>query len=350
MSQIPDLFQGKKPTVSVETALSQKTVFVDVRTPKEFEESAIPGAVNLPLFSNPERTQIGIVYKKIGQQAAIEWGKSLVDSRLSNFVSRFLPFQKELLTVYCARGGLRSAAVVELLMTLGFQVQQLERGYKGYRQYVLQSLQTSCPTHLIVIHGQTGVGKTRLLKKLPHALDLEDLAQHRSSLFGAVNKQPRSQKKFESHLVVEFHKHAAQPTLFIEGESRKVGKVFIPESLWGKMKEGLKVMLTASLETRIERIIEEYVLESEETFGELKSALHALRGALSHAQVNRLVQYLEKQDYEPIVHTLLTEYYDPRYRHSMKNHTYAREISGENLDKAAQELLAFQASRPACSS
>lgn len=344
---IPDLFHGKKQTVSVEAALSQKTVFVDVRTPKEFEESAILGAVNLPLFSNPERSQIGILYKQIGQQAAIELGKSLVDSRLSDFVSRFLPFQNDLLTVYCARGGMRSAAVVQLLMSLGFHVQQLEKGYKGYRHYVLQALETRCPHHLIVLHGQTGVGKTRLLKKLPHSIDLEDLAQHRSSLFGAVNKQPRAQKNFESHLVAEFCKHSAKPALFVEGESRKVGKVFIPASLWEQMHFGLKVVLTASLETRIARIIEDYVFDSKETFEELKHALHSLRGALSHAKVNWLIQCLEKEDYAPLVKTLLTDYYDPRYRHSMKHHTYVLEVSGENLDKAAEELLAFQESHQA---
>lgn len=342
VDQIPDLFHGKKEIVPLETALSQETVFIDVRTPKEFEESAIPGAINCPLFEDRERAQIGTLYKRFGQKVAIELGKSLADSRLSQFVKRFFPYKQELITVYCARGGMRSAAVVQLLASLEFRVQQLEKGYKGYRKHVLQKLETLCPTDLIVIHGKTGVGKTRLLKKLSDSLDLEDLAQHRSSLFGAINKKPRSQKSFDSYLFSEFCKLSTKSHLFIEGESRKIGNIFIPDSLFNVMRQGTMVLLTASLETRIERIIEDYVSESENTFHQLETALQSLRGALSNSQVNWLCQCLKRKEYEIVVETLLIEYYDPRYKHSMKNYHYALEVSGEDLDKAAEQLRAFQ--------
>ena len=342
IQQINDLFHGTRDIVSIDAALSQNTTFIDVRTPKEFNEAAITGAINRPLFDDGERAQIGTIYKQISQGAAIQLGKNLLDSRLAEFVEDFLPFKEQLITIYCARGGMRSASVVCLLASLGFQVQQLKGGYKSYRKHVLQALEALCPPPLIVVHGQTGVGKTRLLKKLPLSIDLEDLAQHRSSLFGAVNKRPRSQKDFEAHFYSEFFKFPPKQSLFIEGESRKIGDVFIPQTLFLAMKQGTMVLLTASLETRVERIIEDYVFDDEKTYEQLNNALQSLRMALSNRKVAWLCQCLRRGDFHTIVRTLLIEYYDLRYQHSMKNYTYALEVSAENLDEAAQRLLAFQ--------
>lgn len=337
-----DFLHGTKDVVSIETALSQNTVFIDIRTPKEFNETAIIGAINRPLFDDGERAQIGTIYKQISQDAAIQLGKKLLDSRLAKFVEGFLPFKEQLITIYCARGGMRSTSVVCLLTSLGFHVQQLIGGYKSYRKHVLQSLEKLCPPPLIVIHGQTGVGKTRLLKKLPHSIDLEGLAQHRSSLFGAVNKQPRSQKAFEAYLHSEFCNFPAKQSIFIEGESRKIGDVFIPNVLFDAMKQGTIVLLTAAPETRIERIIEDYVFDDEKTYEQLNCALQSLRMALGNRKVDWLCQCLKKSDFYTIVRTLLSEYYDPRYQHSMKNYTYALKVSADNLDEAAQKLLTFQ--------
>ncbi|MBF0279080.1 MAG: tRNA 2-selenouridine(34) synthase MnmH [SAR324 cluster bacterium] len=328
--------------VSIEAALSQNTVFVDVRSPKEFNESPIVGAINLPLFTDAERAHIGTIYKQISQGAAFDLGKRLVDSRLAKFVKGFQPFKEKLITIYCARGGMRSAAVVRLLSSLGFRVQQLAGGYKSYRKHVLQALKVQCPSPLIVIHGQTGVGKTRLLKKLPLSIDLEDLAQHRSSVFGAVNRQPRTQKDFEAHLYTEMRRFPSNQTLFIEGESRKIGDVLIPDSLFRQMKQGTMVLLKASLETRVKRIIEDYAIDGDQAIHKLRSALNDLRVSLGHCKIDELCQCLDDRDYYTIVKTLLTEYYDPRYQHSMRNYTYALEESAENLELAAGRFLTFQ--------
>ena len=147
IQQINELFHGRREVVSIDAAVSQNTVFIDVRTPKEFNESAIIGAINRPLFDDGERAQIGTLYKQISQGAAIQLGKDLLDSRLSEFISGFLPFKKQLITIYCARGGMRSASVVRLLMSLGFQVQQLKGGYKSYRKHIQQELEALCPPH-----------------------------------------------------------------------------------------------------------------------------------------------------------------------------------------------------------
>lgn len=342
--QIPDLFNGDGLSVTIEAALTQETVFVDVRTPEEFAQSAIVGAINRPLFNNEERSKIGTLYKQINRETAIQLGMDLVDQRLQEFVEKFLPLKTQLITVYCARGGMRSASVARLLKTLGFRVQQLVGGYKSYRHFILKEMEHLCPENLIVIHGKTGVGKTRLLQKLPHSIDLEDMAQHKSSLFGAINSYPRSQKSFDAYLYAELCKLSLEQPIFIEGESRKIGDVFIPNTLFDSMKRGTMVLVTASLKTRIERIIQDYVFDQEKNYQKFYTVFQKLRSALSNHKVDWLCECLDKGDLPCIVETLLIDYYDPRYQHAMKNYSYALEVSAENLEEASQALITFQES------
>ncbi|MBF0286606.1 MAG: tRNA 2-selenouridine(34) synthase MnmH [SAR324 cluster bacterium] len=343
-NQVPDLFDGDKQVVTVQAALMQETVFVDVRTPGEFVESSIVGAINCPLFDNEERSKIGTLYKQINRETAIQLGMDLVDQRLQEFVEKFLPVKDQLITVYCARGGMRSVAVVRLLKTLGFRVQQLVGGFKSYRHFILKEMEQLCPQNLIVIHGKTGVGKTRLLHKLPRSIDLEDMAQHKSSLFGAINNCPRSQKSFDSHLYAKICKLPLEQPIFIEGESRKIGDVFIPNTLFDAMKKGTMVLVNASLNTRIERIIQDYAVDHADTYEEFYTVFQKLRPALSNHKVDWLCECLKKGDFPCIVETLLLDYYDPRYQHAMKNYHYALEVSAENLQEASDTLIAFQKS------
>jgi tRNA 2-selenouridine synthase len=247
---------------------------------------------------------------------------------------------------------MRSQAVVSLLDALGFQVQRLEGGYKAYRTYVLAELERLVPPRLIVVHGQTGVGKTLLLQRLSNALDLEDAAQHRSSLFGGINRTPRSQQHFEAHLLDRFQALDRARPVWVEGESRKVGTVLIPERLRRAMSEATCVLVTASLETRISRIVAEYAGTDGETdpalapatVAQLESALRNLRAFFGADRTEVLVRQLRGGDLRPLVRTLLEEHYDPRYRHAMRGYAYALTVSGEDLDLAAAELTAFGAS------
>ena len=132
---------------------------------------------------------------------------------------------------------MRSASIVRILSKNGFTVSQMYGGYKKYRRYVIDKLKKKIPP-LIVLHGKTGVGKTLILQNLPSYIDLEGLAQHRSSLFGAINKIPNNQKNFEAFLVQKLNKLSLDFPVFIEGESRKVGNVFIPENIANAMKKG----------------------------------------------------------------------------------------------------------------
>jgi tRNA 2-selenouridine synthase len=193
------------------------------------------------------------------------------------------------------------------------------------------------------------VGKTLLLERLPNALDLEAAAQHRSSLFGGVNRAPRTQQQFEADLLHRLQGLDPARPVWVEGESRKVGAVTIPAGLRRAMAAATCVLVTASLETRITRIVAEYTGTPQDGAGaldgatrtQLEAALRSLHGFFGAARTDALVALLRAGDLRPLVRTLLDEHYDPRYRHAMRHYAYALTVSGEDLDAAAAELAAF---------
>ena len=341
LGKIKSYLNGLLDEVSVIEALCEENTLIDVRTAQEYEKGSIPDAFNYPLFDNLERAEIGVIYRKIGKNAAVVKGLEFFEPRIQQFLSSLTDLKSKRLVVFCARGGMRSASVVRLLQYQGFQAAQLQGGYKSYRSYVLRQLRKPVPP-LIVLHGRTGVGKTLLLKKLPDHLDLEEFAGHRSSLFGAINKMPQTQKNFEALLAKKILELPNTRPVFIEGESRKVGKVFIPQSLAEAMKYGTLVLLQASFDTRIRRIVEEYKICDEQTFLQTDSILQSMQKVLGKKKAEQLRQWLRKGEFENIVHVLLEEYYDPRYQHAMRMNEYALKLSAEDLNSAAEKLVRFR--------
>ena len=341
LGKIKSFLNGLLDEVSVIEALCEENTLIDVRTAQEYEKGSIPDAFNYPLFDNLERAEIGVIYRKIGKNAAVVKGLEFFEPRIQQFLSSLTDLKSKRLVVFCARGGMRSASVVRLLQYQGFQAAQLQGGYKSYRSYVLRQLRKPVPP-LIVLHGRTGVGKTLLLKKLPDHLDLEEFAGHRSSLFGAINKMPQTQKNFEALLAKKILELPNTRPVFIEGESRKVGKVFIPQSLAEAMKYGTLVLLQASFDTRIRRIVEEYKICDEQTFLQTDSILQSMQKVLGKKKAEQLRQWLRKGEFENIVHVLLEEYYDPRYQHAMRMNEYALKLSAEDLNSAAEKLVQFR--------
>jgi tRNA 2-selenouridine synthase len=315
---------------------------IDVRSPGEFSKGTIPGAVNLPLFDDDERGIIGTLYRHAGHGEAVDRGFELVEKSLASLVRSFRPYRDKKIVIFCARGGMRSRSVVNLLERYGYTAYQLEGGYKKYRHDTLARLEKFSPK-LIVLHGLTGCGKTRILQKLDNAIDLEGLAHHRSSLFGAIDRQPRTQRAFESHLVRTIDSLGKEP-YFIEGESRKIGKVFIPQSLAMAMKNGIFVLIKCSLETRIRRIIADYPVEDEKTLEQIEIILNSLRQKMGNRAVDTLCSNLRQGRLEDLVRQLLTDYYDKRYGNCMSDYSYVLELSSENILQAAERLRGFRAS------
>jgi len=326
--------------VTFERSNEQSYQIIDVRSQKEFTAGSIPGAVNIPLFGDDERAEIGTLYRHVGHHDAVERGFEYVEMRLSSLVDSFLPYKKSPLTIFCAKGGMRSRSVVNLLRQFRYDAYQLEGGYKKYRHDVLECLGDFHPK-LIVVHGLTGTGKTRILQHLDNIIDLEDLAQHRSSLFGAIDRIPRNQREFESHLFQVIQSLGKEPH-FIEGESRKIGRVFIPKSLAMAMKEGIYVKVNCSMETRIKRIIEDYPVADKNTLLELERILKSLRRKMGQKEVDRLCSLLNQGDLDGLVRALLLGYYDKRYGNCMNGYRYEFELSSEDIGVAVAELAAFR--------
>ncbi len=333
--------QSSVENIAIEDAIKNNDlVWVDVRTSKEFADGTIPSAINLPLFSNNDRAVIGTLYKNMGKKIAIDKGYEIIASEFDAFQKRFSILEKDKpIVVMCQRGGMRSRSVTAFLKSGGYNVKQLKNGYKAYRNYTLNELSNITPKYpLIVIHGRTGVGKTLLLNKLTNSLDLEGIAQHRSSLFGAIGKIPIGQKAFEAHLLHNWNCFDLNTPIFIEGESRKVGPVFIPDRLSTLMKNGILIYIEADIEKRVERTIADYQPEIESCAIKIKEVIKSLKGPLSSESISKLLSFMDKKQYGDVVRFLYENYYDPRYDHAMLNYSYFKKINADNMESALEEL------------
>lgn len=329
-------------TLTFEQALIGEYCIIDVRSPKEFSEGSLPAAINIPIFDNDERKLIGTVYRYAGREEAISTGFGVMGKRLAEFILNFEPYKEKRIALFCARGGMRSRSVVNLLNQNGFTAWQLEGGYKQYRHVLLEVFEQFRP-RCIVIHGHTGTGKTRILQHLQHMIDLEDLAQHQSSLFGGMNRNPRAQKTFDSYLHQAICRLGPEP-YFIEGESRKMGAVYLPTRLAESMKSGHLVLVTASIETRVARILEDYPVEDDATVQLVLGILENLRSKLGHVITDKLGALLKAGALDELVHILLVDYYDKRYDNSLKRYTYSLEVSSEDIVNAAEILTDYRES------
>ncbi len=341
----PDLSKAAilgTPAPVIEYSAAQKGgyLLVDVRSAAEYQSGTAPGAVNIPLFDEDERSVIGTLYSRSSKEQAVEQGFTYAEEKLDALLDEFTCHGTGSFAIFCARGGMRSRSIVNLLNATGHKAVQIEGGYKNFRTGVLQVLENFAPP-LIVLHGLTGTGKTRILQHLDNAIDLEDLAQHRSSLFGALDLTPRNQRDFEALLAQQITV-AGVPPFFVEGESRKIGRVFIPKPFAMAMKAGVMVNITASLETRIARIIEDYPVESAEKAAEIEKILRSLTRSLGKEKVEEMCGYLAAGELEPLVRILLIDYYDKRYARSMQGYRFADEFSSENIEQCAEQLEIFR--------
>lgn len=322
--------------------------WVDVRSPGEWVESAMPGAINVPLFDNDERALIGTIYKHESPEAARELGVRIYGEKLPELVAALHEaIAGRTAAVYCWRGGMRSKTVALLVELMGLPVVRLAGGYRAYRQHVTASLAALSPASLpplIVIHGMTGVGKTMLLERLAKrglpVLDLEAYACHRGSVFGSIGLTPTNQRQFDSVLFAALRRWQGAPYLFMEAESKRIGHVSMPDGLFAAKLAGVNVEVTADLLTRVERTLLQYQLADAQVFAtEVRRAVERIERRFSPDLRKRCFANLEAGNYHALVSDLLDEYYDPRYRHAMLQYEYGfLQIDGTDLDKAVDQL------------
>lgn len=306
--------------ITIEEALKGNYIFIDVRTPKEFEEDTIPNTINIPLFSNEERAVVGKLYSQKSREVAFKKGLSFVSKKLSKLLDSVSKYKDKKIVVFCWRGGMRSMSLVGLLEGLGYDVIQLVGGYKAYRNYILERFQDyKLRSKLVVLNGLTGAGKTEVLRQFPNSLDLEDLAQHRSSILGSVGLKPRSQKMFDSLLFKRLEELKDEKFVLIEGETRKIGNVQMPEFLYKALKQGIQVKIVVSFKDRVKRLVKEYSKHKEE----LAERIKLMRKRVGDdKKIRKWLLMLEENRFEELAIEILEDYYDPLYKHTVDNIAY----------------------------
>jgi tRNA 2-selenouridine synthase len=318
---------------------------VDVRTPLEYEEDHIPGALNVPLLTNEERVEIGTLYKQTGPHEARVRGLELTASRFPAMVAEIAAAAGgRPVLVNCWRGGLRSKTVASILELAGFRAVQLQGGYKAFRNHVIASFEPFRPPGpLVVLHGMTGIGKTAFLLGLRESdcsvVDLEGLACHRGSAFGELGLvQDLSQKRFETLLWDAFRSIPQGRPVIVEGESKRIGKVSLPGNMYEVMQESIKVWCGASLETRVRRLTGEY--GRPEYREGMEAALTRLKKRLGGEKHAEIAGYLARWEMEPFMAELIRNYYDKVY-YKTREWREDLTLSLEDYGKAEQELTTF---------
>ncbi len=288
----------------------------DVRSPGEFAKGHIPGAVNIPLFSDDERAQVGTCYKQQGQQQAIDLGLELVGPKMAGFVkaARLLAENKEGLLVHCWRGGMRSGSMAWLFETAGIPSFTLVGGYKAFRNHVLSAYVN--PYKLCIVGGETGCGKTEILQQIAlqnhQILDLEAIASHRGSSFGALGMsvQP-TVEQFENNLWNELRKLDPAKPIWIEDESRSIGRVFVPAAFWAQMEAAHVFRISIPHELRVQRLLRDYGTFPVEM---LREAVQRISKRLGGLDTQRALEALSNGDLETVVRLTL-RYYDKAYNY-----------------------------------
>lgn len=310
---------------------------VDVRSEGEFAEGHILDAINIPLLNNQERIAVGTDYKQKGQLEAIKTGFRLVGPRLSGIIDEAIHVAggNELL-VHCWRGGMRSANFCNFVQMAGIKAHALKDGYKAYRQQASKSF--ALPFNFIVLGGETGSGKSEILRALKIAgeqvVDLEVLAQHKGSVFGGLKMpaQPTNEQ-FQNDLFETILKLDVSKQIWIEDESIAIGKIFLPEPLWRTLGQSPVVKIDVPKEIRIQRLVNEYGETDPEEFLEaMKKIIKKLGGQHFKKASEKLLQ----GDWESTIDILLT-YYDKAYRNGLvrKQKRVVKRVSWDGGDSAS---------------
>jgi len=330
--------------------LSQLAEFdeiIDVRTPDEFADDHIPGAINCPVFSNEERITVGTLYKQVSPFEARKVGAALVAKNIAHHLeTRFHDKPKSWKPlIYCWRGGQRSGAMSIILAQVGWAAHKLEGGYKTYRREVLDKLEAlSGNFSYRVICGATGSGKSRLLGALEangaQVLDLEALARHRGSVLGGLplEGQP-SQKWFDTLLVQKLESFDATQPVYVEAESNKIGRIGLPTALVTAMHASECVLMDATLEARVKLLMEDYhhFLDNPETLIKKLSVLIPFHG---YAQLEHWSELIRAAQFDTLVKELLEKHYDPSYLRSLGKHYVKLDVAERlELDDLSMDTL-----------
>ncbi len=320
-----------------ETLTLENPLYVDVRSPGEFGDDHIPGAVNLPIFDNDERKEIGTLYKMVGRETAVLRGTEVGGRRIGEIINRISEVKGRDIVIYCARGGMRSGSVASLINSLGIKTLRIRDGYKAYRRYVNERLHAmKLKPEIFILQGLTGAGKTELIQILENSIDIEGMAGHRSSVFGGIGLEQRTQKSFETQMFHRIIELENSPYVIIEGESRKVGNLHIPDNIFSQMRGGRFIYIDTPLERRVSIIRKEYARFNEHE--RVVETVNSLRMKLGNKKCDELIELYNSGMIDQFIEILLLDYYDPLYKHSLENYEYISEVKNINTEDAADAV------------
>jgi tRNA 2-selenouridine synthase len=313
------IYQAKTKTdIITFLKLANEIPVIDVRSPSEFSTGHIPGAYNIPLFDDTEREAVGIKYKKEGRTKAIIEGLRLSGTSMNSKLEQALRISKEgKLLVHCWRGGMRSEAMAWLFSLGDIETEILEGGYKSFRHFVLDNL--SVNKKMIILGGLTGSGKTYILRYLKESghqvIDLEWLANHKGSAFGALGQLPQpSSEHFANLLFDKWNQVDQSQPVWLEDESRNIGTVFMPEEFYLNMQKNPAIVLLMDVKTRLPRLIEEYSSYSPD---ELVASVMKISKRLGGDRTKEAIRAIHTGDFASAIEITL-QYYDKAYLFGLK--------------------------------
>ncbi|HJV25284.1 MAG TPA: tRNA 2-selenouridine(34) synthase MnmH [Aromatoleum sp.] len=338
--------------------LSEFDEFIDARSPAEFAEDRIPGAISCPVLDNEQRAIVGTIYKQQSAFEARRIGAAMVAENIAHHLrERFQDKPKNWRPlVYCWRGGQRSGSFVTWLRLIGWDACQLAGGYKSWRHLVVEEL-AALPGRFDfrVVCGATGSGKTRVLEALgrlgAQVLDLEHLAAHKGSVLGALPDRPQpTQKSFETDLYGVLRTFDPTRPVYVEAESRKIGRIQVPEVLIGRMRESHCVAIEATREARLDFLVRDYAYLGDDV-SDLQSKIDCLHGLQSNETLANWKALAARHELYTLFAEFIDKHYDPLYQRS-QNRNFARfprapafvckDLSDEGIGELADRILREQ--------
>ena len=320
---------------------------IDVRAPSEYARGALPDAVNLPLLNDEERAAVGTTYKRHGRAAAIELGHRLVcgdvkRARVEDWCA-FVEAHPDA-AIYCARGGLRSEIAQTWLAEAGFRQARVAGGFKALRRHCLDVLEDAGERRFVLVGGRTGSGKTSVLQSAPAYIDLERLANHRGSAFGAFPTPQPPPVAFENAVAVELMRLPLDEPIVLEDESRTIGRLAIPERLYQAMQRAPIALIEADDDARARNIYREYVLQAEQPRSHLAASLARIERRLGGVRYTEIKELMDQAFdagatawplHRRWIVRLLSDYYDPMYDYQLQGKADRVRVRGDAAEIAA---------------
>lgn len=324
---------------------------IDVRTPHEYDDDHIPGAINLPVLSNDERAEVGKIYKQVSPFKARQLGAQYAARNIADNLDTLMQHDAAWRPlVYCWRGGQRSGSLARILAEIGWVTTVLDGGYKTYRDDVMSQLdELAAAINPVLVQGPTGSAKTHIINTAKTAgvqvIDLEDMAAHRGSLLGAEpDRVQPSQRLFETLLCDYLKRLDPSKPVLIEAESSKIGNCYLPQGLWKQMSEAPQILIQASVESRVDFLMRDYPHLIADP-SHLNALIDGMVNRHGHDITQNWRQLAEDQDWPQFVRQLITEHYDPAYAKSSSRkdgHILGticpKSLDAEGITAAAQEI------------